>query len=686
MDQQSSALPATKPLERWYFGVAALLLVIAAFFRLWDLSTAPPGMSGEELINAQISDRVREGDISVIYDQIQPAREGLYYAILAGSTSITGRGVILWRLPSVWIAMLSLAMTVTLMRRLFGVRVSLMTLGLMSITFWPVWMGRTVMHVTLMPLMITSVLYAMARAFQAQQRSAAGFWFAVSGIMLGLAQYAHVTAWTLLVIPTGFIVYRMFISPAEVRRHWLNIFYVLLLVIVTILPLILFLVRHPGAREPVPVTQQSQLETSIPQRVVTSMAGLVLRGDMFPNHNLPGRPVLGPLMGILLVIGIGVSLAHWRRPAYGLALIWLLSGLLPVALLPRSPDFEYMVVILPVVFAFPAIGLRAIYSQVRERLDEHLRSRFALTGAVIIALLLSVNAIWTFRDYFIAWPTLGDVRLNHQADLGLLAYYLDTSRDPTPISVCSTPVEPSAPPFTLSNKDLLSYFMHRQNLPIRYFDCDQSLILANGGESQRLIFPRGHYYDHLPGPLLAWMRYARNERVAGIRPDVIMRIDVGRELADAAGAFTTTAPTAWAPETGESRLAPLPVSFGYNVTFLGYTVRDLSVRPSDYVELTTYWRIDGPPPPELTLFAHLLGSPVVVLAQNDRLGVDITDLQVRDVFIQYSLIQTPAAATPGLYPLSVGLYLPSSRIRLQVFENGVARSDRLFLERVAIEP
>jgi hypothetical protein len=278
------------------------------------------------------------------------------------------------------------------------------------------------------------------------------------------------------------------------------------------------------------------------------------------------------------------------------------------------------------------------------------------------------------------------VRLNYQADLGLLAHYLDTSRDPTPISVCSTKVDPWGPPFTLSNEDLLSYFMHRQNLPIRYFDCDQSLILANGGESQRLIFPRGHYYDHLPGPLLAWMRYASDERVEGIRPDVIMRIDVGRELADAAGAFTTTAPTAWAPETGESRLAPLPVSFGHNVTFLGYTVRDLSIRPGDYVELTTYWRVDGPPPPELTLFAHLLGSPVVVLAQNDRLGVDITDLQVRDVFIQYSLIQTPAGTTPDLYPLSVGLYLPSSLTRLQVFENGIARSDRLFLERVAIEP
>jgi 4-amino-4-deoxy-L-arabinose transferase-like glycosyltransferase len=686
MNQQLSAMPAATRSRRWYFAIATLLLVIAAFFRLWNLSTAPPGMSAGELVNAQISDRVREGHISVVYDEVRPGREGLYYAILAGSTSITGRGLILWRLPSVWLAMLSLAMTVTLTRRLFGVRISLMTLGLMAITFWPVWLGRTVMHVTLMPLMTTSVLYATTRAFQARYQPVAGFWFVLSGILLGLAQYAHITAWTLLVIPTGFIVYRMFINPAEVRRHWLNIFYVVLLIIVTILPLVIFLFRHPGAREAVPVAQQLNLIVDIPQRVIMSLAGLVLRGDMFPNHNLPGRPVLGPIMGMLMVIGIGLSLARWRSSAYGLILIWLVSGLLPVALLPRKPDFEHMVVLMPVVFMFPAIGLWSIYCHIRARLSEHRRDELALAGGVVVALLIGGSAIWNFRDYFIRWPALGDVRLNHQADLGLLAHYLDTSQDPTPISVCSTPVDWTADPFALSNKDLLSYFMHRHNLPIRYFDCDQSLILANGGESQRLIFPSGHYYDHLPGPLLSWMRYAENEYVEGIRPDVIMRLDVGQQLADIAGAFTTTAPTAWAPETGESRLAPLPVSFGYNVTFLGYIVRDLSIRPGDYVELTTYWRVDGPPPPELTLFTHLLGSPVVVLAQNDRLGVAISELQVRDVFLQYSLIQTPTGTTSGLYPLSVGLYLPSSGTRLQVFENGVARSDRLFLERVTIEP
>ena len=110
-----------------------------------------------------------------------------------------------------------------------------------------------------------------------------------------------------------------------------------------------------------------------------------------------------------------------------------------------------------------------------------------------------------------------------------------------------------------------------------------------------------------------YFAYASDEGVPGVGPDVVMRLDVSDLLADQVGAFITTAPTAWPPESGEVRLADLPVSFGANITFLGYTLRDSTIRPTDWVELTTYWRLDGPPPDDLTLFAHLLGSPVVVI-------------------------------------------------------------------------
>jgi 4-amino-4-deoxy-L-arabinose transferase-like glycosyltransferase len=671
--------------RRWHFPIAVFLLLIAAFFRTWQLGTTPPGMHAEELVNAQISDRLRDGALSVIYDEVHPAREGLYYGLLALSTTLFGRGLILWRLPSVWLSMLSLAITLRLMRRLFGIRVALMAVGLMAVAFWPVWIGRTVQHVALMPLVTSAVVYSLTRAYLAPRKTEASLWFTVGGLALGIAQYVHVTAWTLVVLLFAFLIYRFAVSREEMRQHLGNVIYALVLTLIICLPLLIFLVRHPGVREPVPVTSQPGLIAEIPERLVISLAGLVLRGDMLPWHNLPGRPVLDPVVAALAVVGIGVALARWRHPAYGLALLWLAIGLIPTAFLPQKPDFEFMAVILPIVFAFPAIGLRAILQLVRQRLRDR-EALAALPVGAAVGLLILGNAVWTYNDYFRRWPALGDVRLNYQADLGLLAHYLDTSDDPSPILICSQQAAREQSSFTLSNAELLAYLMHRHNLPIRYFDCTQSLVLASGGESQRLIFPRSHYYDYLPGSLLAWMQSAQDEQVPGVRPDVIMRLDVAQQLADYAGAFMTTALTAWPPETADPDLAALPVPFGYNIAFLGYEIRDTAVRAGDWVELTTYWRVDGPPPPELTLFAHMLGSPVVILAQDDRLGVATATLQVRDIFIQQSMIQTPAGMTPGEYPLSVGLYFPSTGQRLPAFEAGAAKADRLFLRSITIVP
>lgn len=674
-----------QPRSGWYLAVAVLLLLLAAFLRLWALTTTPPGLHAEELINTQIADRLSRGDVAVIYDEVEPAREGLYYALLAASTTFTGRGLMLWRLPSVWLAMIALSANTLLMRRLFGKRVSLMALGLMAVAFWAVWMGRTVQHVALMPLATTATIYAFVRAFTTNSKRQAALWFTIGGIALGLSQYVHVTSWTLPALFVAFIFYRMLVNRAEIRRHRANIWYALSLAVVIDLPLFIYLIRYPGAREPVPLAQQPGIITEVPGRLIRTLTALVLRGDTLPYHNLPGRPVLGPFIGALLIVGIGVAIARWRRAPYGLALLWLIIGLMPTAFLPRQPDFEFMAVIMPIVFVFPALGLRALYQIARERLGGTFQ-RISLTGVgVLVIAIIAFNTAWTYRDYFLTWPTLEPVQQAYQADLGRLANYLDTSTDPTPVSICSIPLDANAGLFDLTNAELLNTLMHRSDADFRYFDCTQSLVLADGGESQRIIFPRGHYYDNLPGPLLAWMRYAHDEDVPGIQPDVVMRFEASEELADYAGAFITTALTVWPPEAEESGLANLPLSFGYNVAFLGYDIRDNAIHSGEWIEVTSYWRMDGPPPPELSLFAHMLGNPVVIVAQDDGLGVNMGTLHVRDVFLQHSMIQTPGGLAPGPYPLSLGLYFPDSGDRLPAFIEGRAIANRIILRSVDVE-
>jgi 4-amino-4-deoxy-L-arabinose transferase-like glycosyltransferase len=662
--------------RRSYLAIAVLLLLAAAFFRLWHLTTVPPGLLREELVNAELADSLRGGNVSVVYDEISPGREGLYIALLSAFTVLTGRGLMLWRLPSVWLSLLGLSATASLMKRLIGPRAALLTVGLMTVAFWPIWMGRAALHVTMMPLMSALVIYTLTRAFAAEDRLEGGLWFTLVGMVLGLALYAHVTAWVLLLIVGAFLIYLRAVNRHVLRLQWENILYALVLALVITLPLWIFLVQHPGIRSPVPLAEQTGFLADLPRRVGISLAGLGLRGDMSPNVNVPGRPALDPLSAILCVVGLGIAVARWRQPNRMILLLWLVFGLVPAALVPQVPNFEYMALVMPVAFAFPALALDTLLTR--------LRIRRAIGHLVMVALVLG-NGVWSYRDVFLRWPRLGDMRLNYQADIGLLAHYLDTSGDPSPISICTTPVDRSEDPFALPNDLLLSYFMHRTTLPIRTFDCTQSLVIAEGGASQRIIFPQGHYYD-LPGPLLIWLRGSHDEPVPGIRPDIIRRVDVEERLADYVGAFMTTEVVSWPPEAGGPEAMPLPARLSDSIAFLGYDVRDSSVRRGEWVELVTYWRMDGLPPHDLRLFAHLLSDPTVVVAQDDRLGVRMATLRPRDVFLQYSMIQTRTGMTPDEYTLSVGLYVPATGRRLPIYDGEEVRANRFYLQPIMIEP
>ena len=79
-------------IRRPYLLLATLILLLAAFFRVWQLGTTPPGLLVDELRNAQIADRLRTGEVQVVYDELTPGREGFYYAVLA-ATSVMRRSI-----------------------------------------------------------------------------------------------------------------------------------------------------------------------------------------------------------------------------------------------------------------------------------------------------------------------------------------------------------------------------------------------------------------------------------------------------------------------------------------------------------------------------------------------------------------------------------------------------------------
>jgi hypothetical protein len=305
----------------------------------------------------------------------------------------------------------------------------------------------------------------------------------------------------------------------------------------------------------------------------------------------------------------------------------------------------------------------------------------------LVVLLIVGNALWTARDKFVRWPQNGVVRFNYQAEVASLAHYLDTSVDPSPVGLCVTPVAETDDPFALRSDELLGYFMHRSALPIRKFDCRQTLVLAGHGVDERLIFLQGRYYDELPGPLLAWLRYSEEEFIAGVPPGVVRRLEAGEEVSTFLRSVSESAPLAWPPEAGGGPgPTALPATFTDNLQLEGYNVRDSTLLPGQPMEVITYWRLTGPAPPGLMLFAHLRGGPGQVVAVSEGWGADLSSLQPDDIVVQYNVLQSvePGLLESGEYRLAVGLFVPGTEHRLRVLDGDKPRSDRLLLRRVEV--
>jgi len=170
-------------------------------------------------------------------------------------------------------------------------------------------------------------------------------------------------------------------------------------------------------------------------------------------------------------------------------------------------------------------------------------------------------------------------------------------------------------------------------------------------------------------------------------PDGVFPLEMVAALAEHIGAFTTTAPTSFAPESpgGEAVTAP-PVRMGANVTFLGYeqTVNEV-YHPGDIVPVITYWRIDGLLPPDVQFFVHILSDPTVIAVQWDNVSEIPAQLKPRDVVIQVAYMQLPYQIPAGSYRISVGAYTATDDNRLLIYDGDTPRGTRLFLGQITVQ-
>ena len=640
--------------KRLEWAALLALVAVAAFLRLYRLDEVPPGWRDDELINSLvISQHVLDGDWAFFYPDAS-GHEALYHVLNAGMLALFGPGAPGIRWLSALLGILSVVLTYSVGRELFGRAAGYIAATGLAFSFWSLMYSRVgLRHVSLLPFMLGAFLFwwkGVRREDPAAREGTAGGGDArsfgvpfrvrretvIAGVLLGLGMYTYFASRGIPVIILSLAGYWLLFERAAFRRHWRDVIGAVLIAAVMSIPLLISLAEMPqmtGRVEelavPLVEARKGNLEPIL-RHVSITLSMFHADGDGEWLYNIPNRPVFNPLGAALLWAGVLICLyralpftAANRKAESAFLLLWLGAGLVPGFVSVPPASLGHTIIAQPAAYLIPAV---ALVSTAEWGTRRWCRSAQAVVAAVVL-LFLASNAARDLGDYFVRWPERGMVRLLYRADIREAAGYLNNHGSSDDLAFGGS---------LAGSWDQQALQIDLQR-PVadRWFDPRRALLFPpNGGSLALITFP-----DLAP----------ELEPVLERETDLLV-------VQDGLSLFSVR------PAAGSGEALARFTN--------GLALMDVSPAPSGFL---AEWRVDAPPfgtetrelvsnppppgvetRPRLLVFAHLIDDRESEVAADDGLWVDPHTLRTGDRWVQLHTFARPA----GEYELEIGLYDP----------------------------
>ncbi|GAB4482739.1 MAG: hypothetical protein Kow00124_31800 [Anaerolineae bacterium] len=660
--------------------ILVLILLTAVGLRVTALRSAPPGLRFDELINADQVDTLLAGRFT-LYFADGGGREPLFHYLGAAMWSVFERDMITLRLVAALCGFALVVLGWALARRLFGVQVGLLTAAGLAVGFVPLYYSRVALHAAPLPPLTALAAYALWHGLAPDGRSARWplAWMLVGGLALGLTIYTHPAGRVLPVMLLVFVGYLAAFHRAVLRGGWPGLLVWIAAAALVAYPLIAYLIANPGVDQSLHqlAGPLNALRAGDPLPLLTGIGrtlGMFIgRGDADWLYNIAGRPYFPAPLALLFYSGVILALIRWRRPAYLLAVLLLLGGLLPGMLSSRAPAYLDTVNSLPVVFIFPALALADAVGWLARRLPDQIGLFRTLVGIMVAAFALREG-----HAYFGTWVRAPEVRAAHTEFLLEAARYLERNPQIEAAAISA----PGVDYYTPWDRRSMELTLHRP-LPLRWFYGEDSLIIpAADGPVWLIVMDNA--------PLLAdWLYVLSQAELVGQVTTIndtpaltIYRLPSSQDAAQTLIAGNPTNPTGWASQTvllPEER----PVVGGV-VALRARRIAGLVFQPGETIRLQTVWEVQAVPSPPLLVFVHLIDAQGGLRAGWDDLDVPPEGWQPGDVFALNHELAIPPDLPPGDYFIYTGFYSPETLARLPVRLGDEPIRDRILLETVHI--
>jgi hypothetical protein len=587
------------------------LVLLAAAFRLIDITDAPPGWRDDELLDVVLNSRVGP-DYHPLYFPELEGHEPLQHYIVPVIYRLMGKNLVSHRWLEAMAGILSVALLFPLGCRLFDQRVALMSAGLLAVSFWPIMYARFgLRHIILVPLVMVSA-YALLRL---QGHGASRRWILLGGISLGAGLLTYYAARVMPVIVAAWAIYLWLI--ARDRGGALRAVGTLAVGIVVALPMFVAIAQLPGGEDRLQVVGVPLVElvAGRPRLVIETTLGTLgmftFAGDPEWLYNVSGMPVFDWATGLLFYAGVARAVWRWRRPQEALVILWLVGGLAPAFLSLPAASFGHTIVAQPAVYLLAGAGVVWVA-------DTLFRERSTRVAGVAVALVL-LNAGLTVRTYWIEWNSSDWVRFFYHADIHDAAEWLNTQSEIDQVAISSR--------FTQQGIDQVALELDlKRPLSPRLFDPDGALVWPAGS-----------------GPLILTAAARLNPRLADfLDPDSMLhtwRTDRGRLAFEV---YQLTPPELPGTHLGD---------FEGGLTLIHWE----AIEAIDGVVIRTWWQVRSDRLPVVKQFLHLLQDGAMA-AGNDRFDAYGPSLRAGDLVLQ----QTHVVAPLGEYSIEVGLYDPET--------------------------
>ena len=382
------------------------IVLLAAFFRFYQLNSLPPGLHPDEAANGlDIFRMIDHHDFRPLYNTNGP-REALFFYLQAIFVLIMGNTVLALRMAPALIGTLEVITVYLWIRSWFGQKAALLAAFLMAITPWALYITRDGFRASMTPLVVTGTLWAYTRAIQTGKR-----WrFIVAGLIFGSGFYTYLAFRLFPLALIAIVAYSIIWHRDWIRQWWRGVALSLVATAVVLLPMGIFAIHNYqdvlGARSSVSITNpglnHGHLLSTFLSVVGKTALMFNIHGDDNYRQNLGGQPELSVYVGIMFIFGILVAIARFKQLRYLALLAVFATMLLPEVLTAEGiPHALRAIGALAPALALAAVGIEETLKIWYGVFPLNSAARTLAIGTVL--LLLALTADLSYQQYFVAW-------------------------------------------------------------------------------------------------------------------------------------------------------------------------------------------------------------------------------------------------------------------------------------------